>query len=126
MHQVLARVRVLAEACFALHKTRGNSPKLHQGRFRLDIRKNFITLRVVKHWKRLPRKVVESPSLEGFKGLVGVALRGMLGSGLGSAGLTVGFDGLKGLFQPKQFCDSKSFKLISIKCNLGLDVEYEQ
>jgi len=42
------------------------------------IRKNFLTDRVVRHWTRLPREEVESPSLEAFKNRVDMALKDMV------------------------------------------------
>jgi len=63
------------------------------------ILENFFTERVVKRWTRLPREVVESPSLEVFEKCVDVDFRTWF-SRHGGVGLMVGLDDLRGLFQP--------------------------
>ncbi|KFZ45902.1 hypothetical protein N321_12173, partial [Antrostomus carolinensis] len=59
-------------------KTSGNGFKLEEGRFRIDIRKKFFTVRVVRHWNRLPKEVVDTPSLEVFKARLDEALSNLV------------------------------------------------
>ncbi|KFQ81749.1 hypothetical protein N337_10885, partial [Phoenicopterus ruber ruber] len=55
-----------------------NGFKLKEGRLTLDLRKKFFTVRVVRHWKRLPREVVDAPSLEVFKARLDGALSNLV------------------------------------------------
>jgi len=57
-------------------RTRGHDFKLKEGRFNLDIREKFFTMKVVRCWNRLLREVVDAPSLEIFR----ARLDGALGS----------------------------------------------
>ncbi|KFZ52640.1 hypothetical protein N321_02935, partial [Antrostomus carolinensis] len=55
-----------------------NGFKLKEGRFRLDIGKKFFTVRVVRHWNRLHKEVVDAPSLEVFKARLDEALSNLV------------------------------------------------
>jgi len=59
-------------------RTRGDGFKLKEGRFRLDIRKKFFTLRVVRPWHGLPREAVAAPSLAVFKARLDGALSNLV------------------------------------------------
>jgi len=58
--------------------TKGNRHALENRKFQMNMRKKFFTLKVTEHWNRLPREVVESPSLEIFKICLDALLRSLL------------------------------------------------
>ena len=60
------------------NRTRRNGFKMAEGRFRLDTRKKFFTVRLVRHWNRLPSKAVNAPSLEVFKAELDGALSNLV------------------------------------------------
>ncbi|KFP35521.1 hypothetical protein N324_12222, partial [Chlamydotis macqueenii] len=71
------REKLFSGAC--CDRMRGNTFKTEGDRFRLDIRKTFFfTIRVVKHWNRLPREVVDAPSLETSKARLDEALSNLI------------------------------------------------
>jgi len=59
-------------------RTRDNGFKLKEDRFRLDIRKKFFTVRVMRHWNRFPREAVAAPSLAVFKATLDGALSNLV------------------------------------------------
>jgi len=69
------------DRCFSrscCDRRRGYGFKLKEDRFRLDIRKKFVTVRVVRHWNRMPREVVDARSLEVFKARLDGALSNLV------------------------------------------------
>jgi len=76
--------------------------KLKQGRFTSDIQKKFLTLRVVRHWHRLPREAVDAPSLKVFKARLDGAWSNLVWWKVSLAhGMGAGLGDLSGPFQPK-------------------------
>jgi len=75
------------EGCFTRawsERTSRNGFKLKEGRFRFDKRKKLFTVRVVRHWHRLPRVVVDAPSLAVFKARLDGALSNLVSWGFGT------------------------------------------
>ena len=51
---------------------------MEEGRYRPDIKKKFLTVRVVRHWNRLPSEAVDALSLEASKARLDGALSNLV------------------------------------------------
>jgi len=87
------RESIFSRACH--NRTRSNGFKLREGRFRVDVRKEFFTMRVAKHWNGFPREAADGPSLETFQARLDWALSNLVW--LEMSLLTAGGFGLDGL-----------------------------
>ena len=99
---------MLGRACS--DRMRRSGFKVEEGRFRLDIRKKLFTVRMVRHWNRCPREVVNYPSLEAFKARLdgSLPIRLELGVVVGDPARSRALkpDEHCGPFQPWSFYDS--------------------
>jgi len=60
------------------NQTRENGFKLEEGIFRLDIRKKFLIVRVMRHWNKLPREAVDTHFMEAFRTRLDGAFRNLV------------------------------------------------
>lgn len=58
--------------------TKGNGFKLKESRFKLYLRRMSFTMRVVEHWHKFSREVVDGPSLEPFKARLDKAVSSLI------------------------------------------------
>ena len=95
-------------------RTRGNGQRLEHRKFCIKMQRNFFTVRVMEHWNRLPRGVVDSSSLEIFKAHLDTYLCSLLEGGLLCRGLDSVIPG--GPSQPLELCDSVISLWIIFSC----------